>query len=408
MIFALTSLAAMAIAVSSPPSVVSQPPIVANLFPIRADGLEPPLDLYAAIAGKVWSRITVESSSCVVDDECRAEAQKQGRHHRIVVSMRRVDDRVIVSVVLLKDDAVVTDALEVAAPDGVTQAAGQAMARLGERLARIETHAADPDGDRIALGDECPAVAGEETARGCPDQDRDRVADTADQCPLVAGVEPHGCPDADLDGVFDKQDRCLQTPGPKPYGCPDTDEDGVLNVDDKCPAQQGLATAERPGCPETAPAETAGPEWGRISLGGLVSFLGTAIGATAGLGIAYLAAAQLEASNGAPFVVSSDTDHAIWYGVGAGLGALGGQLLPDVSCAGVCSYPLAASGWTRAVSGVLVTGLAGAGGAVMGVGLRNRAPATFYSGLGIAATAPIAGAFVTGGGNCASGPPSME
>jgi hypothetical protein len=47
-----------------------------------------------------------------------------------------------------------------------------------------------------------------------------------------------GCPDTDKDGVADKDDKCPTVAGPKENaGCPfpDTDGDGVLDKDDKCP-----------------------------------------------------------------------------------------------------------------------------------------------------------------------------
>jgi hypothetical protein len=47
-----------------------------------------------------------------------------------------------------------------------------------------------------------------------------------------------GCPDTDKDGIADKDDKCPTVAGPKENaGCPwpDTDGDGVLDKDDKCP-----------------------------------------------------------------------------------------------------------------------------------------------------------------------------
>jgi hypothetical protein len=51
-----------------------------------------------------------------------------------------------------------------------------------------------------------------------------------------------GCPDTDKDGVADKDDKCPTVAGPKENaGCPwpDTDGDGVLDKDDKCPEVKG-------------------------------------------------------------------------------------------------------------------------------------------------------------------------
>jgi hypothetical protein len=51
-----------------------------------------------------------------------------------------------------------------------------------------------------------------------------------------------GCPDTDKDGIADKDDKCPTVAGPKENaGCPwpDTDGDGVLDKDDKCPEVKG-------------------------------------------------------------------------------------------------------------------------------------------------------------------------
>jgi hypothetical protein len=60
-----------------------------------------------------------------------------------------------------------------------------------------------------------------------------------------------GCPDTDKDGIADKDDKCPTVAGPKKNaGCPwpDTDGDGVLDKDDKCPELEG--TVANKGCPE--------------------------------------------------------------------------------------------------------------------------------------------------------------
>lgn len=87
---------------------------------------------------------------------------------------------------------------------------------------------------------------------GCPDRDRDGVADRDDDCPDTPGlVELKGCPDADGDGVIDSKDECPDTP--KGYkvdekGCPiDTDGDGLVDEEDDCPTEAG--PVENNGCP---------------------------------------------------------------------------------------------------------------------------------------------------------------
>jgi serine/threonine protein kinase len=60
------------------------------------------------------------------------------------------------------------------------------------------------------------------------DSDGDGIADSIDQCPLVAGPAPAGCPntqppppqDSDGDGIPDSADQCPQAPGVAPTGCP--------------------------------------------------------------------------------------------------------------------------------------------------------------------------------------------
>jgi hypothetical protein len=64
-----------------------------------------------------------------------------------------------------------------------------------------------------------------------------------------------GCPDTDKDGVADKDDKCPTVAGPKENaGCPfpDTDGDGVLDKDDKCPEVKG--TVANNGCPDESEA----------------------------------------------------------------------------------------------------------------------------------------------------------
>ncbi|MFN5069750.1 MAG: OmpA family protein, partial [Bacteroidota bacterium] len=101
--------------------------------------------------------------------------------------------------------------------------------------------------------DRCPDIAGIKSFNGCPDSDKDGIADIDDNCPEIAGPLANiGCPyvDTDLDGVLDKDDRCPTVKGPiENYGCPytDTDEDGILDKDDACPNIKG--PNENKGCP---------------------------------------------------------------------------------------------------------------------------------------------------------------
>ena len=102
--------------------------------------------------------------------------------------------------------------------------------------------------------DKCPDVAGIPALKGCPDRDKDGIADGDDKCPDVAGTGKYqGCPipDSDGDGINDEQDKCPSEKGLARYqGCPipDTDKDGVNDEEDKCPSVAGPASNE--GCPE--------------------------------------------------------------------------------------------------------------------------------------------------------------
>lgn len=110
----------------------------------------------------------------------------------------------------------------------------------------------DTDGDGIPdYLDECPNVAGDKSAKGCPDKDGDGVADDKDECPDVPGlVELNGCPDKDGDGIPDHKDECPDVAGLAKFnGCPDTDGDGIPDHLDECPKQAGLP--EFNGCPDT-------------------------------------------------------------------------------------------------------------------------------------------------------------
>ncbi|MFT5433714.1 MAG: OOP family OmpA-OmpF porin, partial [Myxococcota bacterium] len=109
----------------------------------------------------------------------------------------------------------------------------------------------DRDGDGIPDDrDDCPDVAGVESAKGCPDRDGDGIKDSADACPDKAGpVATQGCPDRDNDGIKDSADRCPDNKGPQKYkGCPDRDGDTVVDIDDECPDVPGLVALA--GCPD--------------------------------------------------------------------------------------------------------------------------------------------------------------
>lgn len=110
--------------------------------------------------------------------------------------------------------------------------------------------AKDSDRDGIAdKEDNCPLVAGNWTALGCPDEDGDGVEDLEDICPAAAGSRQlNGCPDTDGDGVADWEDRCPNLRGTlATIGCPDFDHDGLADQDDKCPRLPG--PKGQLGCP---------------------------------------------------------------------------------------------------------------------------------------------------------------
>jgi outer membrane protein OmpA-like peptidoglycan-associated protein len=71
--------------------------------------------------------------------------------------------------------------------------------------------------------DPCPNQAGSAALQGCPDQDKDGLADKDDECPTLAGsIQSKGCPDADNDGVEDRVDKCPNTFGlANNSGCPE-------------------------------------------------------------------------------------------------------------------------------------------------------------------------------------------
>ncbi len=112
--------------------------------------------------------------------------------------------------------------------------------------------AKDSDGDGIAdKEDACPRLAGDPSARGCPDMDGDGLEDAEDVCPEIAGLLRHnGCPDSDGDDIMDLIDQCPNAFGYEATGgCPDMDDDCIADADDRCPEVAGLP--EFHGCPDT-------------------------------------------------------------------------------------------------------------------------------------------------------------
>lgn len=108
----------------------------------------------------------------------------------------------------------------------------------------------DSDKDGIAdRADSCPKIPGVESSGGCPDSDGDGVEDLEDICPDTPGIPAlNGCPDRDADGIADFEDACPFTPGSIfTEGCPDTDGDKITDSEDACPNLAGSAC--RLGCP---------------------------------------------------------------------------------------------------------------------------------------------------------------
>lgn len=94
--------------------------------------------------------------------------------------------------------------------------------------------------------------------KGCPDSDKDGIADLDDKCPnTIAGykVDANGCPmDNDKDGIINEEDACPELVGNIAMkGCPDTDGDGVADNEDRCPTVKGNVVNK--GCPEIAVAD---------------------------------------------------------------------------------------------------------------------------------------------------------
>lgn len=130
----------------------------------------------------------------------------------------------------------------------------------------------DPDERRPPV-DLCPEAAGSVHLRGCPDGDRDTVADPDDRCPDTAGLgERRGCPalrDSDRDTVYDPgqvdipppgPDKCPDLPGLPAYvGCPapDSDGDGIADPDDRCVDRRESTNGfqDDDGCPDEVPID---------------------------------------------------------------------------------------------------------------------------------------------------------
>ena len=107
----------------------------------------------------------------------------------------------------------------------------------------------DGDGFHTCRTDNCPDKFGK-TCMGCPDTDKDGIADLDDDCPNIPGKQSaQGCPDADGDSVKDADDNCSSVRGTVDCnGCPDTDGDYVADSVDKCPTVSGTVSNE--GCAE--------------------------------------------------------------------------------------------------------------------------------------------------------------
>jgi OmpA-OmpF porin, OOP family len=112
----------------------------------------------------------------------------------------------------------------------------------------IEDNDRDKDGYPNSV-DMCPDMSG--TVNGCPDGDKDGIADKDDKCATVPGIQKYGgcpVPDTDNDGINDENDKCISIAGLARYqGCPIPDSDGVNDEEDKCPNVVGEATNN--GCP---------------------------------------------------------------------------------------------------------------------------------------------------------------
>ena len=367
----------------TPPVAGWSAPLVLLIGAPTLEGIEAPLDLPVAFA-VLANGVRTEVTTCIERDRCRAEARARGATHIALPQIRRLADVIVVTIIAEDlEGRTLAKATDAGAPSVLTDVTRATMTRLLARAISTLRRAADTDGDGVFETDACPAEAGSTRAAGCPDGDDDGVADSKDECPQLAGSSPRGCPDRDADGIVDG--------------------------DDRCPDVRGTATFA--GCTSVAPVADAKPserddtpEWGRIFGGSLGTMLGTAVGTATGFGAAWLIKQQLSSGGTVEF---SGFGGGVVYGVGAGLGALVGGLAPDIASAGLCSYPLAASGWTRAVHALLVASAAGAGGALVGIGAASEDQQVVIAGLATLGAAPVLGALTVGTGNCISGPPAM-
>jgi len=257
----------------------------AALLPLMIDGVEAPLELPIVLA-RPRPGLVIEPSSCAAID-CPEEARR-GAHSFVEVRLRRVADEVVISMTLLESNgAVVASAVELVAPDALSTGVEAAVERLAQRTATERRRQRDGDGDGVPNeADECPDVAGMAGARGCPDRDGDTIIDARDRCPDEAGSGA--------------TEGCHSVAAIKPDPTPATEPEGI--------------------------------EWGRVIGGGAGSFLGAAVGAGAGIGIAYLIRTSIAAQT--PGLEFTEQGTMASYAAGAGLGTLIGTLAPDVTCAG--------------------------------------------------------------------------
>jgi len=112
----------------------------------------------------------------------------------------------------------------------------------------------DADGDGLQDSeDRCPDEKGYANLLGCLDRDYDGIIDPDDKCPEEYGEGLAGCPsgepdDLDGDGVKNEQDDCPAVRGMfTAKGCPDGDGDGIKDELDACPDLFGID--EHHGCP---------------------------------------------------------------------------------------------------------------------------------------------------------------
>lgn len=333
------------------------------LLPLVLDGVDATAEVTNAIAIG-HKDVIITGSTCGDAAACQTEARLKGMDQLLTVRLRRMTDVdvVVVAELATRDGAGVARSVDIGTTTTIASTSRFAIDRLVTRALRARAAALDPDSDGVTGADDaCPTVVGQATARGCPDGDGDGVADGDDQCPAQKGA-------------------------PTARGCAPADDVALVKPD----------VVKRP-------TEKSGPEWGRIVGGSSAGFFGAILGGAAGVGITYLIKAEVEQAAGG---TSTEVGTALFYGTGAGLGALVGTLAPDVSCAGLCGYPLAASGWTRGISALLVGGTAGAGAALGAVAFNKQDQEGLIAGGALLAAAPVLGGLTVAAGNCISGPPA--